>query len=167
MVLEDLFYVKACLGQNWKIIRVPKLRTMCLDANSHQAAVLAGEFNSQGRPVNDPRVTPLGRVLRKYWIDELPQLYNLAIGDLKLVGIRPMRLVDWAKYPEDIMPRALKQKPGLMGIQYAYPETGRFEDHVDHLREYLDAWEEDSGKTDRSYFCRIVHNILVGGIRSS
>ena len=167
MITENCIYVKECLGKNRRPIKVYKLRTMELDADERLDEVLKGDFDSQGKPAVDFRVTRLGRFLRKYWVDELPQLLNLAKGDMKLVGVRPMREVDWRRYPKKIMEGALEQRPGLMGVQYAYPNTEDFQDHLEQLREYLGRWGENPIKTDRDYLHRITQNILLGGVRSS
>lgn len=166
MTMRDCIYVKEGLGKDREPIQIYKFRTMELDADKNLDLVVDGSFDSLGKPVEDFRVTRLGKFLRKYWVDELPQLYNLARGDIKLVGIRPMREIEWKRYPGEIRERALQQKPGLMGVQYAYPNTDDFDNHLAHLSEYLDGWDENPIKTDRVYLSRIVNNILFGGIRS-
>ena len=165
MALKNLIYVKKCLGKDRKPIQIYKIRTMDLDADQRLDELVDG-FDSYGHPMSDPRVTPIGRFLRKYGIDEIPQLYNLSKGDIKLVGIRPNGEIDWEKYPKDLMERALKQKPGLMGVPYAYPNTDNFDELFEYLTEYMDKWEENPTKTDRDYFSRIVRNIIFNGVRS-
>ncbi|PIN74828.1 hypothetical protein COV17_04545 [Candidatus Woesearchaeota archaeon CG10_big_fil_rev_8_21_14_0_10_36_11] len=167
MALRDFIYVNECLGQNRKPVLIYKIRTMHLDADVRLDEVLQEICDSLGKPIVDPRVTKVGELLRRYWIDELPQVYNLARGDIKLVGIRPMKETTWEKrYPQEVMDRALTQKPGLMGVQYAHPNTPNFRNHLAHLVAYLDQWEEDPVKTDREYLSRIVSNIVFGGMRS-
>jgi len=139
---------------------------MDLDANGHLEDVLQEICDSFGKPIVDSRVTEFGKFLRKYWIDELPQLYNLTRGDIKLVGIRPMQKVNWQIYPQELMDRALKQKPGFFGVQYAHLNTPSFDDHVAHLVDYLDRWDEDPVRTEREYLVQIVQNILCKGMRS-
>ena len=164
--MGNLIYVKNCLGKDGKPIKIYKIRTMELDAE-HRLDELVHGFDGFGHPIIDPRVTPIGRFLRRYWVDEVPQLYNLLTGDIKLVGIRPNTEHDWQKYPKEIMERALRQQPGLMGVQYAYPPTGDFDIHLMHLTEYMDRWEKDPVQTDRDYFFRIARNIMFNNVRSS
>ncbi len=166
MTMENLIYVKECLGREGKPIRIYKIRTMDLDADQRLDEIVLG-FDGRGHPISDPRITLIGRFLRKYWIDELPQLYNLSKGDIKLIGIRPNGKADWQKYPTTLMERAFKQKPGLMGVQYAYPNTDNFNTHLAHLTEYMDRWEENPIKTDKIYLSRIVWNILLGKAKGS
>lgn len=65
---------------------------------------------------NDPRVTPLGRFLRKTKINELPQFFNLLTGDMSLVGPRPQMQVDFDAYPNDIQEVIYNIRPGITGI---------------------------------------------------
>jgi len=141
---------------------------MKLDADKDlQSRLACSQRDSYGHIINDPRVTQFGRFLRQYWVDELPQFYNLTRGDLKLVGIRPQPSIVWATYPAEIMDRALKQKPGLFGVQYAFDRTTSFDDNIKIMRDYLDRWEESPERTDREYLTRILKNILTGKVKSS
>lgn len=164
--MSNLIYVKHCLGLNGKPVDIYKIRTMILGADKQLESLVSNGFDSFGKIINDPRITPVGRILRKYWVDELPQLYNLARGDMKLVGIRPQTEDEWRLYPDDIMELALMQKPGLLAVSYAFPLTNSFEDRLVHIRDYLLLWQKDPEKTDRIYLSGIVTNILFGGIRS-
>ena len=73
----------------------------------------------------------------------------------------------WQRYPKGIMEKALQQKPGLMGIDYAFAQTDNFNDRLEHMDDYLTQWEESPNKTDNQYLSRIVMNIIFRGIRSS
>lgn len=65
---------------------------------------------------NDPRVLPVGRFLRKTKINELPQLFNILLGDMSVVGPRPLMAADFEKYPEEIRAVIYNTPPGLTGI---------------------------------------------------
>jgi len=140
---------------------------MCAGADEQLGKLVDNGFDSYGKIMQDPRVTPLGRFLRKYWMDELPQLYNLGNRDIKLVGIRPMSKISWQRYPAELFERALRQKPGLMGIDYAFAHSESFDDRLEHMNDYLNQWEINPSKTDRDYLSRIVRSIILGGTRSS
>lgn len=94
--LEDpkgkVFYRQKRVGKNGSIFWCHKLRSMYADADARKAALMAR--NEMDGPVfkirNDPRITKVGRVLRKLSIDELPQLYDVLIGKMSLVGPRPL-----------------------------------------------------------------------------
>ncbi len=80
---SPVFYSQERVGQFGKIFRIRKFRTMRTDAETESGPVWASD--------DDPRITPVGRVLRKFRIDELPQFWNVLIGEMSLVGPRPER----------------------------------------------------------------------------
>ncbi len=174
--VRDPIYIKKSLGKGGNEIDFYKFRSMGLDADDHYDAVFGNGTDEKGKPKQDFRVTKIGRFLRKFWLDEIPQFYNWLKGEIKLVGIRPMTEKDWSRYSKDIEERAQKQEPGLGGVNYAsmawldrYHRKQRssdpFENHLNDLREYLDLY--DKTKTaDLTYFTRIFFNI-IGGMRSS
>lgn len=90
------FYLQPRIGRNGRIFRLWKLRTMVPDADTALEQYLAAnpaeraEWDTTQKLRHDPRLTPLGRQLRRYSFDELPQLWNVLIGDMSLVGPRPM-----------------------------------------------------------------------------
>jgi lipopolysaccharide/colanic/teichoic acid biosynthesis glycosyltransferase len=95
-----VFYQWCVLGHRARPFRGYKFRTMVENADALKAEVLA--YNEMSGPVfkmkNDPRVTPLGRVLRKYSLDELPQLWSVLKGDMSLVGPRPPSAQEFARF---------------------------------------------------------------------
>src|SRR6202040_4091625 len=97
------------VGKNGCIFTLYKFRSMVRDAEAHSGAVWATR--------NDPRVTPVGRWLRKLRLDELPQLFNVIRGEMSLVGPRPER-PEFVHILEDKIPyfrQRLCVKPGLTG----------------------------------------------------
>jgi lipopolysaccharide/colanic/teichoic acid biosynthesis glycosyltransferase len=112
------FYVQDRVGLDGRVFRLWKLRTMEIDADARLAAHLAtdpalkAEWESTQKLKNDPRITPLGRLLRKISLDELPQLWNVLKGDMSLVGPRPMLPEQRALYPGRAYYR---MRPGLTG----------------------------------------------------
>jgi len=103
------------LGLNKRRFRMYKFRTMRADAEAQQAAL--EQLNELGGPVfkirNDPRITRLGKFLRKSSIDELPQLFNVLRGEMSLVGPRPLPLRDVARFTEATGMRRFSMRPGL------------------------------------------------------
>lgn len=164
----ETFYIRRAIGKNGKLFNCYKLRTMKKGAEGCLEDVLKNGLDKYGKPVNDERITRLGKFLRKYWIDEFPQLvYNVPKGDMKMVGIRPNDKKTWKNYPQDIKERALQQKPGLFAIQYHSREVENFNDNLKILRQYLDEYETSPFSTDLKYFFRIISNIVFHGVRSS
>lgn len=95
-----------------------KFRTMYVDQDSRVPAGKVRELRAQGillKPKNDPRVTPVGSFLRKTSLDELPQLFNVLMGEMSLVGPRPLMLHMLAPYPELRQARG-QMRPGITGL---------------------------------------------------
>jgi len=101
-----------------------KFRTMRVDAEAHSGAVWATQ--------NDPRVTPVGRFLRQYRLDEIPQLLNVMRGEMNIVGPRPERPTIFAELREHIKEYPLRQraKPGITGLAQIYHHYDRSMDDV-------------------------------------
>jgi exopolysaccharide production protein ExoY len=112
-------YVQARIGRGGRVFRLWKLRTMVVDADRKLAAHLAtnaaarAEWDETQKLKCDPRITPIGRVLRRTSLDELPQLWNVLRGDMSLVGPRPMMPSQRRLYPGRIYYRL---RPGLTGF---------------------------------------------------
>ncbi|PZX13508.1 lipopolysaccharide/colanic/teichoic acid biosynthesis glycosyltransferase [Palleronia aestuarii] len=112
------FYFQDRIGRAGRVYRMWKLRTMvtdadaCLETHLSEDPTLREEWNTKQKLLDDPRITPLGRVLRKCSLDELPQLWNVLTGDMSLVGPRPMMVCQKDLYPgEDYY----DLRPGITG----------------------------------------------------
>jgi exopolysaccharide biosynthesis polyprenyl glycosylphosphotransferase len=130
------------LGLNGRPFELLKLRSMVVDAEARREA-LAGH-NEMSGPVfkmrNDPRVTPVGRVLRSWSLDELPQLWNVVRGEMSLVGPRPPLPGEVAQYePRDR--RRLSVRPGITCLwQISGRNQIQFADWVEMDLYYIDHW---------------------------
>ena len=107
-----------------KPFTIYKFRTMRVDAEAQSGAVWATQ--------NDPRVTPVGRFLRQYRLDEIPQLMNVMRGEMNIVGPRPERPTIFAELREHIKEYPLRQraKPGITGLAQIYHHYDRSMDDV-------------------------------------
>lgn len=95
-----------------------KFRSMVQNADQQLAGLLQAQGTSDvplHKVENDPRITPLGKIIRRYSLDELPQLFNVFVGSMSLVGPRPQRDAEVALY-QDHHHRRLKVKPGITGL---------------------------------------------------
>ncbi len=101
-----LFYVQKRVGRNGKLFDMIKFRTMIPDADKIGLGIT---------DANDSRITPIGKVLRKYRLDELPQLLNVLKGDMSLVGPRP-EIQRYTDLYNDEQRRVLSVKPGITGL---------------------------------------------------
>ena len=143
------------VGQYGKTFRLFKFRTMYVDAVERLDLLLrsyegfVGEYGAFHRLRDDPRVTRVGRFLRRLSLDELPQLWNVLRGDMSLVGPRPMREgeVD-APRAEGLLDDILSVKPGLTGYWQLSPVHGdvyetRFAMEAEYARRWT-IWEDAS-----------------------
>ena len=136
------FYRQTRVGVDGRTFTLWKLRSMYLDADARREAYLA--LTDRDGPMfkmrTDPRVTPVGRILRRYSIDELPQLLNVVKGDMSLVGPRPPLESEVATYADHVH-RRLHVRPGLTGL---WQVSGRadlsWEESVRLDLRYVDNW---------------------------
>lgn len=113
-----IFFVQKRLGQNGKIINFIKFRSMYTDWSERRPEDVKLDCSKTGnllKLVDDPRVTPIGKWIRKFSIDELPQLFNVLDGSMSLVGPRPLMLHMLEPYPKFSHARHLV-KPGITGL---------------------------------------------------
>jgi exopolysaccharide biosynthesis polyprenyl glycosylphosphotransferase len=112
-----VFFSQERVGQNGRAFRLWKFRSMYVDAESRRPQV--EDLNESDGVLfkirRDPRVTPVGRLLRRLSIDEMPQLWNVVRGDMSLVGPRPPLPSEVASYASEVR-RRLLVKPGLTGL---------------------------------------------------
>ncbi len=156
------------IGKHGKIIGVYKFRTMHPYAEYLQDYVLQlNGYATNGKPKDDFRLTPWGRVLRKYWLDELPQLINLLKGDIKLVGVRPISKRYSQDIPEALQALRIKFKPGCIPPYVALNRMGDVESVLQAEREYLFEKIKRPYTTDTSYFFRAMYNIVIKSKRSA
>ena len=139
---RPVFFAQERAGLQGRKFRMLKLRTMVKDAEARRAELESR--NEMSGPVfkvtDDPRITPLGKFLRKFSIDELPQFVNVLLGTMSLVGPRPLpsaeqrRIKGWHR-------RRLSMKPGLTGV---WQTSGRndvdFEEWMALDLKYVDEW---------------------------
>jgi exopolysaccharide biosynthesis polyprenyl glycosylphosphotransferase len=137
-----VLYLSKRVGKKGRVFTCYKLRTMVKDANELKAA-LRGRNERQGpffKIENDPRITRVGKWLRRYSLDELPQFWNVVKGDMSLVGPRPHPLDDCARYTLNQL-RRLEVKPGLTGLwQVNARQDPSFETSMLLDLEYIENW---------------------------
>jgi exopolysaccharide biosynthesis polyprenyl glycosylphosphotransferase len=112
---RPVFFIQERMGINKRIFPLFKFRTMVANAQQRQAEL--ERFNEADGPVfkikKDPRVTLIGRFLRKTSLDELPQLFNVLRGEMSLVGPRPLPVRDYKGFNQDWHRRRFSVKPGI------------------------------------------------------
>ena len=153
-------------GMNGKPIYVYKMRTMHAYSEFIQQYVYEKNNLAEGGKLKDDfRVSTLGRMFRKYWIDELPMIMNLLRGDLKLVGVRPLSSHYLSLYSEELRQARMLVKPGLIPPFYVdLPKT--LEEIQESEMNYLIAYQTNPFLTDTRYFFSALYNIIVKKARS-
>jgi lipopolysaccharide/colanic/teichoic acid biosynthesis glycosyltransferase len=163
-----LLYKMPRVSKNGKMIGVYKFRTMHPYAEYLQDYVVTlNGYSESGKPANDFRLTPWGKFLRRYWLDELPQIINLLKGELKLVGVRPISKRFFEDIPEDLRTLRSTQKPGCIPPYVALNRKSDVTAVLEAEREYIHARIRDPYTTDIRFFFAALFNIFVMQRRSA
>jgi len=154
------------IGKNGKIIKVNKIRTMHPYSEYLQEYVYnRNELQEGGKIKNDFRISPEGKIFRKFWIDEIPMLINIFKGEMKLVGVRPLSKHYYSLYDEDLQQKRIKNKPGFIPPFYVdLPKT--MSEIMESERKYLELYDQSPFITDVKYFFMAFKNVLFKGARS-
>lgn len=154
------------VGQFGLIIPVYKFRTMHPFSEYLQDYIhKRHNLDDSGKFRNDFRITTWGKLFRKLWIDELPQLLNLYRGQLKLVGVRAISQHYFNLYPKDLQELRIRTKPGIIPPYY-YDMPKSFDQICSSEKRYLLAYFKHPWRTDWRYFWKAVYNIVFKGARS-
>ena len=155
------------IGKDYKKFNVYKLRTMHPYSEYLQEYIYnLNSLQTGGKIKDDFRISPEGRFMRKFWIDELPMLVNVLKGNIKLVGVRPLSPHFFSLYSEDLQKLRTQFKPGLIPPFYAdLPKT--FDEIMESEKKYLNLCKKSQFITDLKYFLLAFKNIVFKGARSS
>lgn len=154
------------IGYKGNIIKVYKLRTMHPYSEYIQEMIFQKQgLQEGGKFRSDFRVSTLGRILRTFWLDELPMLINLMKGEMKIVGVRPLSRHYFSLYTKELQKRRIRYRPGLIPPFYVdNPKT--LEEIMDSEKRYMDAYDKHPFLTDIKYFFRAIFNIIFRRYRS-
>jgi exopolysaccharide biosynthesis polyprenyl glycosylphosphotransferase len=138
-----IFFIQTRMGYGKRPFRILKFRTMVQNAEKLMTQI--EHLNETQGPAfklkNDPRITALGRFLRKTSIDELPQLINVLVGDMSLVGPRPLPLRDYQGFSEDWHRRRFSVKPGITCLWQVMGRSSiGFDEWMALDMRYIDQW---------------------------
>lgn len=155
------------VGKNGKLFKVYKFRTMHPYSEFLQAYIYDRYSLQEGGKFNhDIRVTTLGRIMRKYWMDELPMLINWLKGDMKLVGVRPISQHYFSLYSKELQEQRTRHKPGLLPPFYADMPKTLDEIQASEIRYLTMCEQRGTLVTDFVYFWKIVGTIVFKRARS-
>jgi len=156
-----VFFGQTRCGLNGRRFECWKLRTMCVDAEAQKEKL--AHLNEMEGPVfkinNDPRITRVGRALRRWSLDELPQLWNVFVGDMSIVGPRPPVPHEVDQY-DDADRRRISMRPGLTCLWQVNGRNNiKFREWVKLDLEYIDSW---SLRTDLRIMLKTVPAVFRG-----
>lgn len=156
-----VFFVQTRIGLNGQPFGMIKFRSMHADAEARRAALLA-QSDREGicfKSRNDPRITRVGRILRRLSLDELPQIFNVLRGEMSLVGPRPALPEEVRAYPAHAMER-LSALPGITGV---WQVSGRAEVGFDEMVKMDIAYARDGRLSrDLAILLRTVRAVISG-----
>ncbi|MFC0875872.1 sugar transferase [Saccharicrinis sp. FJH2] len=154
-------------GKDGKTIGVYKFRTMYPYSEFLQEYIFnLNNLQEGGKIKDDFRVSPMGKFLRKVWLDEFPMILNLLKGQLKIVGVRPLSAHYFSLYSDELKEKRTTVKPGLIPPFYADLPHTLEEIQQSELR-YIESYQKSPLKTDWSYFWKAVGNIVLNRARSA
>lgn len=156
----SIFFQQWRVGKRGKLFRILKFRTMVADAEDQHHLVMEDVPGLLHKREDDPRITSLGRWLRKYSLDELPQLINVVRGEMSLVGPRPWALYDAVKISEK-QQRRLNARPGITGLWQVKARSHVLDiETINHWDlEYLSNW---SIRQDLKLLLMTIPRVLSG-----
>jgi len=142
----SVLYKQARIGKGNRAFKALKFRTMYSNSRERlsdylaQDAALREQWESVHKLKDDPRVTPIGRFLRRFSLDELPQLWNVLVGEMSLVGPRPIVVAEIEKYGPDYAAYE-RARPGLTGLwQVSGRNNTTYQERVDYDSYYVRNW---------------------------
>jgi exopolysaccharide biosynthesis polyprenyl glycosylphosphotransferase len=137
-----IFYIAERMGKKGRVFRCIKFRTMIRDADQRLSEIMHMNERKGGlfKIANDPRITRIGRFLRKYSLDELPQFYNVLRGDMSVVGPRPPLACEVQEYKLPYLKR-LDVNPGITGLwQVQARQDPSFDSYISLDMAYIEGW---------------------------
>jgi lipopolysaccharide/colanic/teichoic acid biosynthesis glycosyltransferase len=154
-----VFFSQRRVGQYGRDFMILKLRTMYVDAETRRSTLISDTNEIRFKMRRDPRITPIGRWLRRFSIDELPQLWNVLVGDMTLIGPRPALCTEVDQYDAT----ALRRLEVQQGLTCLWQVSGRselsFEKQVQLDIEYID---RTSAVGDFRVLVRTIPAVLSG-----
>ena len=158
-----IFFKQKRVGKNGRYFEIYKFRSMYMDAEERKKELMAQNEMSglMFKMKDDPRITKVGKFIRKTSIDELPQFINVLKGDMSLVGTRPPTVAEFKQY-QGHHKRRLSMKPGITGMWQAYGRktVSDFEEIVKMDLNYIDNW---SIMLDIKILFKTVQSVLTTG----
>ncbi len=154
------------VGLNGELMQLHKMRSMYPFSEFIQEKIYEDQgLTKTGKFKEDFRLTGYGKFIRKYWLDEIPQIFDWLRGDIKLVGMRATSPQFLSLYPKELYELYIQIKPGLIPPIFD-AKTDGFDDIVRIEMDYLKAYQKNPYLTDIKQFYKTFHDIFFRGVRS-
>jgi len=154
------------VGLGGQRMHLHKLRSMYPFSEFLQEKIYKDHgLSNTGKFKNDFRLTDYGGFIRRFWLDEIPQIFDFLRGDIKLVGMRATSPQFLSLYPQEFYDLYIQTKPGLIPPIFD-SNTNGFDDIVRVELEYLRDYQKHPLTTDVKYFFKTLHDIFIRGVRS-
>lgn len=164
---NGILYKFPRVGQNGKIIGVYKIRTMHPYSEYLQDYIInRNGYGADGKPANDFRVPAWAKFVRRYWLDELPQLINVFKGEMKLFGVRPVTDRYFQDIPKRIQKLRLSHKPGCIPPYVAFNKSSSKDSVLAAEEDYLNS-NNHGFLADLKYISMAIKNIIFNKKRGS
>jgi len=155
-------------GKHGKPFNVYKMRTMHPYSEYLQSYIYdRNKLKDGGKFNKDIRITTFGKIMRKFWLDEFPMIFNILKGDMKLVGVRPLSAQYFNLYSKELQEKRVKFKPGLFPPFYADMPVTLTEIQESEMRYLLLCETKSQFLIDTYYLMLILKNILIKKARSA
>jgi lipopolysaccharide/colanic/teichoic acid biosynthesis glycosyltransferase len=155
------------IGKGGKMINIYKMRTMYPYSEFLQDYVVQKNgYDRSGKPDKDFRLLKHGKLIRRFYIDEIPQFINLLRGDINIIGVRPLSQSGLKYLPPDIQKERMNYKPGLIPPQIALRLRG-INGVIKAERKYLEELKKNPLRTNLKYFFLALFNILTFRVNGS
>jgi lipopolysaccharide/colanic/teichoic acid biosynthesis glycosyltransferase len=155
------------IGKGGEMINIYKIRTMYPYSEFLQDYVVQKNgYDKSGKPDKDFRLLKYGKLIRRFYIDEIPQFINLLKGDINIIGVRPLSQSGLKYLPPDIQEERMKYKPGLIPPQIALRLRG-INGVIKAERKYLEEVKKNQVKTNIKYFFLAFFNIVTFKVKGN
>ncbi len=159
-----VFYKQIRIGRDGKKFKMLKFRSMKVNADDLEECLSEDEYEQYKKEFkldNDPRITRIGKLLRKTSMDELPQIYNIFKGDMSVIGPRPV-ISDELEYYGDSIDMFLSVRPGLTGYWQAYARNDA--GYLDNKRQQMELYyvKNISFVLDLKVFLKTIGTVFTG-----
>ncbi len=166
---KKIVFSQTRVGQNGKVFRILKFRTMVEDAETQlewlllNEPELKNEWDKHHKLHRDPRITFTGRLLRRFKLDEFPQLFNVIRGEMSLVGPRPLVEGEFEKYfSEAAKQKYLSAKPGITGAWTTSGPNASNIDYEERIKLETAYVEDISLSNDLQILLKTAYNAFLG-----